>query len=106
MLRTRIVRVAKQRRINLVDVFREVVIVGQLSLAKIVLSDKTEMKKMPFFDKTEMNNPPFLDKTETNKPLFPYSLKNPLLFFVHIQLFFVILPPVSKHIKSNLTSNK
>ena len=64
-----------------------------ISLAKIVLSDKTEMKKMLFFDKTEMNNPPFLDKTETNKPLFPYSLKNPLLFFVHIQLFLYFCRP-------------
>ena len=87
MLRTRIVRVAKQRRINLVGVFRKVVIVGQLSLAKIVLSDKTEMKKSPFFDKTEMNNPPFLDKTETNKPLFLYSLKNPLLFLFTFNFF-------------------
>ena len=37
-----------------------------ISLAKIILSDKTETKNMPFFDKTEMNNPPFPDKTETN----------------------------------------
>ena len=36
-----------------------------ISLAKIVLSDKTETKNMPFFDKTETNNPPFPDKTET-----------------------------------------
>ena len=36
-----------------------------ISLAKIVLSDKTETKNMLFFDKTETNNHPFLDKTET-----------------------------------------
>ena len=58
-----------------------------ISLAKIVLSDKTEMKNMPFFDKTETKNHPFLDKTEMNKSLFPYSPKNPLLYLLTFNFF-------------------
>ena len=58
-----------------------------ISLAKIVLSDKTETKNMPFFDKTETNKHPFLDKTKTNKSLFPYSPKNPLLYLLTFNFF-------------------